>query len=85
MLILALKPLLYLNSLPTLQLHDKLIMLIFRLRLIPRHTFVFTVNYTPCKCNLRLPLAVMSEQNTYKYREIAIFQNPLLYYCLVVL
>lgn len=41
MLILALKPLLYLNGLPTLQPHYKLIMLIFRLQLIPRHTFVF--------------------------------------------
>ena len=85
MLILALKPLYISIVLPTLQPHHKLIMLISRLQLIPRHTFVFTINYTPCKCNLRLPLAVMPEQNTYNYREIAIFQKPLLYYCLVVL
>ena len=37
-LILALKPLIYLNSLPTLQLHHKLILLILRLQLIPHHS-----------------------------------------------
>ena len=55
----TLKQLLYLNSLPALQPHHNLILLILRLQLIPRHTFVFTINYTPCKCDLRLPLAVM--------------------------
>ena len=34
-LILALKPLIYLNSLPALQPHHKLVLLIFRLQLIP--------------------------------------------------
>ena len=60
-LILALKQLLYLDSLPALQPHHKLILLIFRLKLIPRYAFVFTINYTPCKYSLRLPLAVIPE------------------------
>ena len=37
-LILALKQLLYLDSLPTLQPHHKLILLILRLQLIPHHS-----------------------------------------------
>ena len=60
-LILALKQLLYLDGLLTLQPHHKLILLILRLQSIPRRTFVFTINYTRCKCDLRLPLAVMPE------------------------
>ena len=60
-LILALKQLLYLDSLSTLQPHHKLILLIFRLQLIPHHKFVFMINYTPCKRDLRLPLAVIPE------------------------
>lgn len=57
----TLEQLLYLDSLPTLQPHHKLILLILRLQLIPRRTFVFTINYTPCKCDLRLPLTVVPE------------------------
>ena len=55
----SIKTTIYLNSLPALQPHHKLILLIFRLQLIPRYTFVFTINYTLCKRDLRLLLAVM--------------------------
>ena len=55
MLILALKPLIYLNGLPTLQPHYKLILLIFHLQLIPHHSLFYDKLYT---LQMRPPIAV---------------------------
>ena len=54
-LILALKPLIYLNGLPALQPHHKLILLIFHLQLIPHHSSFYDKLYT---LQMRPPITV---------------------------